>query len=209
MAHPPARATPGEASAADRDVGRTRLLRRRPIASVNLPAARRFAVTAVVSAVLCWATYATFVLTETGQWVENLALHGAELRGATGRIESLGQLSTISLVSFGVAIVAVFGVAFLRRRVALGVLAAGIMVVSTLLAELLQVILPRPELVSGPAWILRNSFPGGHAAIAAAIGVGALLVVPDRLRSLALLIGAAFAAVIGQATQITAATSRV
>jgi hypothetical protein len=160
-------------------------------------------VAAIATAVACWAVYAAFVLTEAGQRVENLALSGAELRGASDRGESLGQLSTISLVSFVLAIVAVFGVAFLRQRLTLGFIVVATMGVSTLVAELLQGLLPRPELVSGPAWILRNSFPSGHAAIAAAIGVGVLLVAPDRLRWLALLLGAAFAAVIGQATQIT------
>ncbi|MEX1104437.1 MAG: phosphatase PAP2 family protein, partial [Dehalococcoidia bacterium] len=90
----------------------------------------------------------------------------------------------------------------LRGRAALAALVGVVMVVSVVLAELLKEVLPRPALVAGPAWILRNSFPSGSAAVATAIAVGALLVTPDRLRWLVLPLGALYAAAIGDALQI-------
>jgi hypothetical protein len=47
-----------------------------------------------------------------------------------------------------------------------------------------------------------NTFPSGHATIAATIAIGALLVAPDRLRWLVLPVVAVYAAVIAQAVQV-------
>jgi membrane-associated phospholipid phosphatase len=148
------------------------------------------------------ATYAAFVLTEPGQRLENLALEGSALRAEATRADSTFGLATISVVSFGVAIVAVALVALLRRRPAMAVAAVVAMGGSAVLGSLLKDVLPRPELVEGPAWLLRNSFPSGHATVAAAVGVGILMVSPGRLRWVALPVAAIGAAVIGQATQI-------
>ncbi len=165
-------------------------------------AAIRFGLIGILAAIAFWLTYAGFVLTEAGQRIENQALLGAALREPADRQESLGHLSAVSLSSMGLALVALFGVAFLRRRFGLAALAAVVVLVSVGSAELLQLVLPRPALLAGPAWILRNSFPSGHTAAAASIAMAALLIAPDRLRWLALPLGAAFAAAIGQATQI-------
>jgi hypothetical protein len=147
--------------------------------------------------------YGAFVLTESGQRLENIGLIGAQLRGTSVREESVGYLSQVSALSFALAILGIMGIAFIRRRPGLGVLVAAVMGGSTLVAEVLKEILPRPELVTGPAWILRNDFPSGHATIAAALGIGAFLVAPDRLRWVVIPVGALFAAVIGQSTQIS------
>jgi membrane-associated phospholipid phosphatase len=148
------------------------------------------------------ATYALFVLTEPGQRLENLALEGSALREEATRADSTFGLETISVLSFGVAIVAIALVALLRRRPALAVAAVITMGGSAVLGSVLKDLLPRPELVEGPAWLLRNSFPSGHATVAAAVGAGILMVSPGRLRWVALPVAAVGAAVIGQATQI-------
>jgi hypothetical protein len=162
----------------------------------------RFAAAALASAAAFWAVYAAFVLTEPGQRSENLGLLGAVLRSEADRQASLGRLSIISLVSFGLAVVLVFLVATMRRRAGLGIVAAGVMVISIVVAEILKELLPRPALVDGPAWILRNDFPSGTSTIAAGIGVAMLLVSPDRLRWVALPAAALTAGFIGQATQV-------
>ncbi|HEX7223566.1 MAG TPA: hypothetical protein VF231_09955, partial [Candidatus Limnocylindrales bacterium] len=128
---------------------------------------------------------------------------GAQLRGDSAREASLGYLSQLTVLPFALAIIGLAVVAALRKRPGFGVLVAGVVGGSTLLAEILKEVLPRPELVAGPAWILRNDFPSGTATVAAALGIGALLVAPDRLRWVILPIGALFAAVIGQSTQIS------
>lgn len=157
---------------------------------------------AFVFLALLAATYALFVLTEPGQRLENLALEGSALRTEATRADSTFGLETISVVSFGIAIVAVALVALLRRRPALAVAAVLTMGGSAVLGSLLKDLLPRPELVEGPAWLLRNSFPSGHATVAAAVGAGILMVSPGRLRWVALPVAAVGAAVIGQATQV-------
>jgi membrane-associated phospholipid phosphatase len=162
----------------------------------------RLAAGAVAFAALFLATYALFVVTEPGQRLENLGLEGSALGAPSGRADSQLGLSTISVASFGAAIVVLAGVALLRRRPALAITAVAAMGGSVLIAEGLKDLLPRPELVEGPAWLLRGSFPSGHATVAAAVGAGILLVVPGRLRWLALLVAAIGTAAIGQATQV-------
>jgi membrane-associated phospholipid phosphatase len=148
------------------------------------------------------ATYAFLVLTELGQRIENLGLAGATLRADSERDGSLANLSQISIVSFGAAALIVLGAAVLTRRPRLGAVVVTVMVGSTAIAELLKAMLPRPELFAAPAWLLRNTFPSGHATVAAAMGAAALLVVPGRVRWLALPLAAAYVAIIGQATQV-------
>jgi hypothetical protein len=166
-------------------------------------ASRRFGLATVGATIVFVAIYGLFVLTESGQRLENIALMGAQLQRDAVREESLGYLSQVSIVSYAAAIFCLVAVAFLRRRLGLGALVGLAMGGSVVAAEALKDLLPRPELVTGPAWILRNDFPSGHAAVAASIGIGALLVAPDRLRWAVLPIGAVFAAVIGQSSQIT------
>ena len=162
----------------------------------------RFTLAGLAAAGLLWLDYRVFVQTEPGQRIENLALLGAELQAVGVREESLASLSQISVLTFGLATLVVFGAALFRGRPWLGITVAAAMGVSVLLGEVLQEILPRPQLVEGPAWILRNSFPSGHATVAAAIGAGALAVSPGRLRWLIAPLGAAYAAVIGQANLV-------
>jgi hypothetical protein len=158
---------------------------------------------AVAAVALLVVTWVVLVGTTPGQRIENTALLGAEFRTSAERELGLERLSVISTTMFGIAVVVVFIVALARRRAALGAVVAGTMVVAVLAAELLKELLPRPELVSGPGWLLRNSFPSGTAAVASAVAVGLLLVAPSRLRWAALPAGAIYAAVIGEATQAT------
>jgi hypothetical protein len=193
---------PIEAQLRSWPLARPRLIRRVAHRLASSPA-WRFGLAAVGSAVLVVSVYAAFVLTRAGQRLENIGLIGAQLRGAAVRAESLGYLAQMTVLTFALAILGLIAVAFVRRRPGLGVLVGAVMAGSVLLAEFLKGALPRPELVSGPVWILRNDFPSGTATVAAAIGIGALLVAPDRLRWVVLPVGAAFAAVIGQSTQVT------
>jgi membrane-associated phospholipid phosphatase len=164
---------------------------------------RRFLAATIGYIAVFWALYVVFVGTEQGQRFENSALLASTLRGDTVRADSLTYLSGVSVVTFAGAMAVVALVGLLRRRPGLGVLAAGAMGVTALAAEILKMVLERPALVDGPVWILRNSFPSGTAAIAAAVGLGALMVCPDRLRWIVLVIAAVLAAFVGQATQVT------
>ena len=165
--------------------------------------ALRFSIAAVLAVIAFWAVYAMFVLTTSGQHVENESLIGAALRSLSDRQASLESLSLVSLLSFAFAIVFIFLIAAGRRRLGLALAIAIAMGSSVVAAEILKAGLPRPALSEGPAWILRNSFPSGSATIGAAVGLALLLVSPDRLRWAALVVGAAIAAVVGQATQVS------
>lgn len=148
------------------------------------------------------AVYAAFVLTTPGQRLENLALLGAELRSEAERARSLAFLSQISVASLALAMALAFITGIARRRPGLGALAAAVMGVSVLLAELLKLVLPRPALVDGASWILRGSFPSGSAAVATSIAVAALIVAPDRTRWLILPVAALVAVLVGDAIQV-------
>ena len=163
----------------------------------------RFLMTAAGSLALVLITWAALVATEPGQRIENLGLLGVEFRTSAEREAALERLSVISTTMFGLTIVGVFLVALARRRAALGGAVVASMVVAVVLAQVLKEVLPRPELLAGPVWLLRNSFPSGTAAVAVAVAVGGLLVVPDRLRWVVLPVGAVYAAAIGEATQAT------
>jgi membrane-associated phospholipid phosphatase len=162
----------------------------------------RLALASLAFVALFVATYLLFVLTVAGQQFENLGLEGSALRGQPAVSDSLLGLSSISALSFGIAIATLAAVALLRGRPGLSIAVVAAMGGSAVLAEVLKDVLPRPEHIDGPAWLLRNSFPSGHATVAAAIGAGLLMVAPARLRWLALPVAAVGTAVIGQATQI-------
>lgn len=166
------------------------------------PARRFLAATAAYVAALL-GLYGLFVGTETGQRLENSALQASTLRDIEVRADSLTYLSGVSVATFVGAMAVIALIAMLRRRPGLGVLAVATMGVAVLLAEVLKVLLPRPELVEGPVWILRNSFPSGTATVAASVAMGALLVAPDRIRWLVLPLAAGLTAIVGQATQVT------
>lgn len=174
----------------------------RPAGRRAVPLGIRFAGAAVGAGVLFWLVYTAFVLTEFGQRVENLGLAGAALRDDAERADTLARLSQISVLTFGAAILVVLVTAALRRRLGLGAVAIAVMVGATVIAEVLKDVLPRPPLVTGPTWLLRNTFPSGTATVAASIGIGAILVAPDRLRAWVVPLAAVFVAIIGQSTQV-------
>ena len=181
------------------DVRRTRL---RQVAG-RLTPSLRFTAVFLISVGLLVAVNVGFVLTAQGQQLENLALRGAELRTEAERLAGQDRLSQVSLVLFAFVLGAIVVVGFLRGRALLGVAVGALMGAAVLAVEILKDVLPRPILVEGPVWILRNSFPSGTAAVAAAIAVGAMLISPDRLRWLVVPLGAAYAAIVGEATQTT------
>jgi len=164
--------------------------------------ATQYALAGAAMLVAFIAVYVVAVLTETGQRIENTALLGAAIRSEAERGQSAEALSPVSLVTFGFAVFLVTAAGFARRREGLGLLAAAVMVIAVLAAEVLKDVLPRPAHIDGPIWLLRNSFPSGTVAVVAAMSVGAMLVSPDRLRWAVLVIGTVALAIAAQSTQI-------
>jgi hypothetical protein len=164
---------------------------------------RWFAAAFLVALAALAAVYLLVVATERGQSIENLALRGAEFRSVAEREAAIERLAQLSVGLFAASIAIVLLVGLIGRRPAMGIVVGLVMGASVVATELLKDVLPRPALVEGPAWLLRNSFPSGTAAVAAAMAVGAILMSPDRLRWAVVPIGAAYTAIVADAVQTT------
>lgn len=162
---------------------------------------RRFQLATLVWVLLLGVIYVSLVLTETGQRLENAAVMGVELRSDAEQVASLDRLSLISALGFAGALGAVVLVAIARKRTALGLTVGLFMGCAVVATEVLKMVLARPELVAGPIWILRNTFPSGTAATAAAVAVGALLISPDRLRWAVLVVVSLYVVIVAEALQ--------
>jgi hypothetical protein len=164
---------------------------------------RRFVAAAGAYLAVFVAVYLALVGTESGQRIENAALQAASLRAESVRSTSLAYLDRISVVSIiaAMSVIALIGLA--RRRPGLGIVAVAVIAVAVVSAEILKPVLPRPALLDGPMWLLRNTFPSGTVTVAASIGLATLIVSPDRLRWLVVVGASIAAAFYVQATQVT------
>lgn len=162
---------------------------------------RRFIVFGAVAILGAAIAYVVLIHTMLGQEIENLALRGARQAVPEIRDSSLLELSEVSLSAFAAAIGIVMTIALLRRKVLLAFTVAAVMGISVLIAELAKRTLSRPELVDAPPGWLNNSFPSGHVAVAVAIGIGAILVLPYSLRWIGAAGGALYAIDIGLAVE--------
>jgi membrane-associated phospholipid phosphatase len=139
-------------------------------------------------------TYLVFVRTHGGQRLDQGAFEGRALAGGRAREAADQLLTTISVTTLALAICVLVAQAYLRRRLALSVVAAVVIVGAVLTTEVLKhYLLERPDLLRRS--IYHNSFPSGHATVAFAVGIAATLVAPAALRrwvaGLAVLYGAA------------------
>jgi membrane-associated phospholipid phosphatase len=139
-------------------------------------------------------TYLAFVRTVGGQRLDQGAFEGRALANGRAREAADQLLTTISVTTLALAIGVLVVQAFVRRRVALSIVAAVVIVGAVLTTEVLKHhLLERPDLLLRS--IYHNSFPSGHATVAFAVGIAATLVVPPALRrwvaGLAVLYGAA------------------
>jgi len=138
-------------------------------------------------------TYWVAVRTATGQRWENAALAGRAGASPEALQTAQDRLDQFTVTMLAASIVVLVVIGLVRRRVLLGLAAAGVVVGSLALAEVLKrVVLTRPALVTAPGDITDNSFPSGHTTIAMALMVAAVLVVPYALRPLTALVVAAW-----------------
>lgn len=164
-------------------------------------ARRRWIAVAIGSILFTAAIYYLAVLTATGQRLENAALRGAD-QVSPGQIETADTaLGHITLTSLAAAILAVAVIGLIRRKLKLTVIAVGVIVLGQVVTQgLKRFILPRPDLVQETASYAHNSFPSGHTTIAMTVLVAVILVVPFRLRGLAMFIVMTWAVGIGAYT---------
>ena len=148
------------------------------------------------------ATYLVAVRTSRGQSLDLTAMRGRAVQsrrliGAAG-----GLLGTVSVASLGLVMLVLTGVAIVRRRPRVALVAAVVVGGSIVTTELLKyVVLARPALMvlangEDPA----NTLPSGHSTIAMAVVIAMILVLPRRAQGMAALVGAPYAVGIGLAT---------
>lgn len=154
---------------------------------------RRFGWAALVSATAALVPYVVFVLTAAGQEFENRALLGGREEFREQREGWLAELDEIAALTLAIGIALVLGTALLRRKPLLAASSGGLIATTVVATEVLKRLLVRPELIEAPVHWLSNSFPSGHVAVAVAVGIGAVLVVPRVLRALVTLGAALYA----------------
>ncbi|MGA5194560.1 phosphatase PAP2 family protein [Streptomyces exfoliatus] len=145
--------------------------------------------------------YAGLVLTATGRRWGDAAVTGrrADTAAATLLREhpSLAGLTTVSLVAGCVLLLAV---GLIRKRYALTGAAAGAVVTALAVTGLLQRYAPRPRLLDTGGALVPSGFPSAQTTLALGIAFGLTLVVPYRLRGLAVGAGTLWAVAVGAHT---------
>lgn len=168
--------------------------RRRRIASTPLLGA--------LGCVLAFAyTYWFFVLTPSGQRIENTTL----LAGRPSTTDSIaGLLRDVDFVPLlGVTAVVLPLLALARRRYALAGGALVTLLGSLAAAQFLKLaVLPRPELGESDGAPGHNSFPSGHVTAAIAVLLATMLVLPRRFRLWAAVPGAIAVAWVAASTVV-------
>ncbi|MBX6750666.1 MAG: phosphatase PAP2 family protein [Micromonosporaceae bacterium] len=136
-----------------------------------------------------------------GQMLDTVALYGNSFGRRTLDEPLDAALNAVSTASVGLILVAILVVALARRRLALAVMSAAIVVGASASTYVLKRVIDRPFLgVDLDRAYAGNSLPSGHATAAAAFAIGLTLVLPPRARGAVSLIGATYAAVVGVAT---------
>jgi membrane-associated phospholipid phosphatase len=168
--------------------------------SVAFPAAW-LVVLGLAYAVGVVALWRFFVRSERGQLLDTVALSGNAI--GQDRVDGLANtvLNAVSLASLAVATVVVAVIALARGRVLLTVVVTAFVVTANVVSQVLKQGLYRPDFGVDPERVTAgNSFPSGHATVAMSVVIALILVLPPRVRGVAAVAGAVYAAVAGVAT---------
>ncbi|MEU8545344.1 phosphoesterase [Streptomyces sp. NPDC048717] len=142
--------------------------------------------------------YAGLVLTATGRRWGDAAVAGRLADPIVARLlrehPSAQGLSTLTLI---LAVLLLAATGLLRKRYAHTGAALGTLAAALLVAELLRRYAPGPRLADASGATVPSGFPSVSGVIAAGVALGLLLVVPYRLRSVAVGLGALWAAALG------------
>ncbi|HWT33237.1 MAG TPA: phosphatase PAP2 family protein [Microbacterium sp.] len=155
-----------------------------------------FAVAAFVLAAAFVATYLFFVRTYVGQIVDERAFNGAADQHALIHRLSGAVLGSVAVVAIGGGVILTLLIGGLTRRPRHIVVALVAGAAALGMAELSKyVFLSRAQ--TGATDVFNNSFPSGHATVAAAAAFAVFLVSPPRWRPLAAVLGGGFAMLTG------------
>ncbi|WP_405431933.1 phosphatase PAP2 family protein [Micromonospora sp. NBC_00617] len=178
-----------------------------PSGRAAVPPGLRLLAAAVCFLLALGLTGLLFVWTDRGQWVDGLLLPRAERGGGYEQPGDLFGPATVVLRHFGrpTLLAALLGgvlvVGLLGRRLRAGVVGVGMVLCAVATAGAVKSALPRPDFaIEGST--THNSFPSGHVAVATALVLAYLLVLPGWARRWLVVPGAAGVSVIGPATMI-------
>jgi membrane-associated phospholipid phosphatase len=142
-----------------------------------------------------------FVRSERGQRFDTVALTGNTI--GRDHIDDLvsSVLNAMSIAALLLTTVVIGFIALIRGRVALAVVATLFIVGANATVQAAKYAIQRPDLGVDPERAAAgNSFPSGHTAVAVSFAVALVLVLPPRLRGVAAVLGAGYAALAGVAT---------
>ncbi len=165
-----------------------------------------FLALAVVAALVLGFSYWLFIRTHAGQVIDNSAYLGRA--GATPRaaLRARDLLDVIFISSVVAAAVVIIIVAVIRRSFLVGLLAVGGFLGAVAVAEILKLVLSRPNLDPVRNDILDkglyNTFPSGHTTIAAGASLALIIVSSPAFRPIALWFGTAFTSAVACAVVI-------
>ncbi|BCJ61527.1 phosphatase PAP2 family protein [Micromonospora endophytica] len=158
-------------------------------------------VLALVQAVAFLLVWRFAVHTGTGQWIDTVALTGNRI-GRDHIEEPVNRLlNAMSVVSLLAATLTIGFIALIRGRVALAVAATLLIAGANVTTQVLKHTLARPDFGVDPERAFTgNSLPSGHTTVAASVAVALVLVLPPKVRPVAAVVGAGYAATAGVAT---------
>ncbi len=171
-----------------------------------MPATRRLAWLAVASAVVVVLTHFLRIFTPWGQrWDDDAYVEALQLpEDLQATCDAL--LSTLRIPSISALLVVCVVIAAYRRQVLTGLVLACAFAAAVASAEVLAILIPRPDLAADLTALIdnagANTFPSGHATIAAALSLALITVVAPRWRPWAAGFGLAFTLAVAGSTVI-------
>ncbi len=156
---------------------------------------------ALASAAGVWLVWRVFVVTYTGQRVDQVVFEGA--RYGQGRLWRVAEpvLDVVSVPYIALVLLAAVLIATVRRRWELAVQVAVLMGGANLTTQVLKHwVLDRPDLGIAPN--AANALPSGHTTAAASVSAALVFVVPPRARPWAAVLGAGYTSATGVSTLI-------
>jgi hypothetical protein len=144
---------------------------------------RQLLLLAFVAALAVLVVYFIVVGTRWGQSLDERALLGRDVISDLRAAQADRFLRIVSGGTLAIATGLVAGVAFLRGRPRMALIAAASIGIAGLCTEVLKVVLlERPDLVATSLNGGQNSYPSGHTTVGMSVCIAAMLVVPARLR---------------------------
>ncbi|MHA7270813.1 phosphatase PAP2 family protein [Arthrobacter sp. HLT1-20] len=146
-------------------------------------------------------TYRFFVITTTGQFIDESALVEAALVRDRIGDQTAQLLDLLPATSVVIAAVVVLFVTIARRRWKAAGIAIAAMAAANLSTQLIKAGLPdRPDV--GVSTLALNSLPSGHSTLAASAAAAVFLVVSPRWRPAVAFVGGGYAILAGISTLI-------